>query len=607
MLTPVKMRSSQGCWTCRLRHKKCDKRRGVGGCGVCKALEITCYFRNEKPDWMDGGPREKQMADDLKTMVKAKANQRRERKWALSIDGHDALLLNSMAASMSLDTSTDRNTGGSSRDSSDTPATSVTDGSNSQEQQQQQQPPSQTEPMMFGMTPFSPATTEIHQVTREGTLLTPFSTMSFPDVSAERELNFTIMYLDYVFPLIFPFYRPPLLEGGRGWVLVLLMKNKSLTQPGHDEVAIQSLQHDMHYQNQRGIASSFSDSLKCLESIVQSLSFEVAIANTKNWQVHLDVAFVLFGQIVQTYQTDADRPWYLLLQRMGLKQLTLIRLPRGRHPWTADQAALRLYTVNLLWNDIIAATALERAPRMQRYHAELLEGHEPPLCFEEVYGCEDWAMLRIGEIAVLDAWKKEMMSTSSLSMQELVQRAAVIERNIRDGIELLDAVPTGPMRDPSARPPDLPFAGLDVENLTEMDKLHTTPSLALYTRIWAQSALTYLLVVVSGHQPANPDIQACVAATMELFRALPGPLCLRTLAWPFDMTGCLAMPEQEQFCRDLLNSMGPMQIFGTVREALNIITAVWEHRACINYETWDVAASLGILGHRALLVRSGVG
>ncbi|KAJ8112487.1 hypothetical protein ONZ43_g5384 [Nemania bipapillata] len=63
----------------KLRRKKCDETRPV--CIACGGLEINCHYSDTKPEWMDGGAREKQMADELKVMVKQKATERRERKW----------------------------------------------------------------------------------------------------------------------------------------------------------------------------------------------------------------------------------------------------------------------------------------------------------------------------------------------------------------------------------------------------------------------------------------------------------------------------------------------------------------------------------------------
>jgi hypothetical protein len=62
------LRSKQGCWTCRLRKKKCDERRDI--CSTCESLTITCYGYGNKPDWMDNGEKERAMANSIKQIVK---------------------------------------------------------------------------------------------------------------------------------------------------------------------------------------------------------------------------------------------------------------------------------------------------------------------------------------------------------------------------------------------------------------------------------------------------------------------------------------------------------------------------------------------------------
>lgn len=63
------LRNKKGCWTCRLRKKKCDERK-PSPCSICESLAITCYGFGAKPEWMDGGSREKEMANSIKQIVK---------------------------------------------------------------------------------------------------------------------------------------------------------------------------------------------------------------------------------------------------------------------------------------------------------------------------------------------------------------------------------------------------------------------------------------------------------------------------------------------------------------------------------------------------------
>ncbi|KAK8136783.1 hypothetical protein PG984_004723 [Apiospora sp. TS-2023a] len=631
------IRSSRGCWTCRLRRKKCDERKPV--CSECGTLEITCHFSDAKPDWLDGGEREKQKAQELKQMVKDQATKRRERKWAQLEDTTnmpttaagrpsppqqpsmdvDRTLSQDMANLMDLEPTEDyRNSvaGSSSGRSSMTPATSGSDATSHLEQ---------------------PPSINNHTASRSQSSgrTSQSDSNSDGDDESEREMGQAMLYIDYVFPFLSPFYRPQLSESGRGWLLVLLMKNKALFhtalglasyfvaivmagwEGGHEdckahnwgelqkqqELGIRALQRDLERVNGRGVARSLRSSVRCLEGIVQALYFEVAVANTQNWQVHLEGASVLFEQIVRAHARGAERPWFSVLVSMCPAAVTK-DLGHGRHPWVPSQAAFRFMTASLLWNDVIASTALERAPSLRQFHAELLEGPDPVLRTEEFVGCPNWVVLLISEIATLDAWKKEMKAAGHCSMADLVQRAASIEQRLRSGIAQLDPIPI--VCPASCNSADQlaghSFAALGVEALHDFDKLRTTPSHALSTSIWAQAALLYLRVGISGLQPCQPEIRAGVADIVALFGALPSPLCLRTLVWPYAVAGCLATPDQEDFFRRLVDAMGVLQIFGAVKEALSVMSTVWQHRSCTNPDTWDIAACFKVLGHTSLLV-----
>ncbi len=64
-----------GCWTCRLRRKKCDATRDT--CGVCDDLGIPCYYGATKPDWMDGAGEQEKMAENIRLRIKNSVGERR--------------------------------------------------------------------------------------------------------------------------------------------------------------------------------------------------------------------------------------------------------------------------------------------------------------------------------------------------------------------------------------------------------------------------------------------------------------------------------------------------------------------------------------------------
>ncbi|KAF1359035.1 hypothetical protein EJ07DRAFT_122398, partial [Lizonia empirigonia] len=60
-------RSNNGCWTCRLRRKKCDEIRPF--CSPCMSLDLECHGYGPRPVWMDNGILQKAQAARLKRLV----------------------------------------------------------------------------------------------------------------------------------------------------------------------------------------------------------------------------------------------------------------------------------------------------------------------------------------------------------------------------------------------------------------------------------------------------------------------------------------------------------------------------------------------------------
>jgi hypothetical protein len=173
----VGLRSSHGCWTCRIRKKKCDETKPA--CGTCKSLSLLCHGYGPKPEWLDGGAKERDMVVKIQHSVK----QETSRKRRLRIERREVFKENGR-------------------------------GHNSHPQN---------------------GDSEIHSNSGEA-LNKPANTISasnrrniVPETAIDEEEESLLMhYLDYVFPLQFRFYQPLPSTGGRGWLLSILLRTKPL-------------------------------------------------------------------------------------------------------------------------------------------------------------------------------------------------------------------------------------------------------------------------------------------------------------------------------------------------------------------------------------------
>ncbi len=447
------------------------------------------------------------------------------------------------------------------------------------------------------------------------------------------EIDFLMKYLDYVFPLLFPFYQPGIHETGRSWVLVLLRRSRvafhsamSLSvyffiftlidvYPGqHDvcksqlwekvgrqtDMCFEMIQHDIQDLSFRGSQSTLLEKVRVMESITQFLIFEVALSRSANWNLHLTPALALFEEIWQSTTTEGSEPKLLAV----LDAMTLhlrYGLDHGGYVWSPEQAGFRFFTGLLVFIDIIASTSLEQPPRLTEYHPHLLadlDNGEPdfgmvPVQLSSLVGCQNWVLLAVSRITLLDAWKKDMKKAAGLSTIELVDRASHISRTLNDGISRLDKATSGPRKDNS-----LNFRSYVNGHLSTSSRSSTIP-----TRIWAHAAHIYLAVVVSGWQPSNAEIRRGVSQMLDLLRTVDCSTHLRTLAWPLCVAGCMSEAgSHEQELRNLLTGMDELSMVGALGEARKTMERVWENRETLDRETWDLAACFRILGAPVLLV-----
>jgi len=629
-------RSSEGCWTCRLRRKKCDEARPV--CQGCASLEIDCVYGEGKPEWMDNEEHRKIKADEVKAEIKRKAAWRRERRHLQSIenggsdvdmamgsDGEPATSASASNAAATSSSSAARMTPASSSGASHTPST----------------PGHEAE----GWSPLR-------------------ANLNPPNLQSEQEMIMTMVYLDYVFPFLFPLYRAPIATAGRGWLLVLLLNNKplfhsalsmtnyfySVLHAAHGELeaigtseclehgwrglqqqqamSLQALQGEVRDVMAQGVAADLPRSARLVEAVVQVLCFDAALAGASggDWTAHLGAAATVLAQLLESGR-DADPadpdppgpappgPWTRLLSRLGPGRQDVSR----PSPVQSEQAALRFYASVLLHIDIVASTGGDAPPRLEPYHALLLPAPAPdadpapagaayPLLeLEEVVGVETWCLQAVARIGALARWKRAARAAGTLSVPELFARAAVLETELRTRVACLAAF--GARSAPAAHA----IAVAQVHARAAGPHSRCPPALfekppldvAAATRPWALAALAWVLAVANGWSMRNPAIRAAVLDAVGAMGTLPNPACLRAVAWPLAVTGCLAGPDMEAPFRDMVAAIaGRLEVFGCVREALALAEGVWARRAEVeaDEQAWDLARCFEALGRTPFLM-----
>ncbi|OBT77635.1 hypothetical protein VF21_03718 [Pseudogymnoascus sp. 05NY08] len=414
-------------------------------------------------------------------------------------------------------------------------------------------------------------------------------------VPGEVDTELLMHYLDYVFPLQFPIYKPSVITGGRGWLLSILTTTKPLYYAAislaayHRQSmicrnsaskdcgldleslerqyarALSELRQYLEKIGGKNEGRSQVENIDVLSCLVMLISLEMFKGDARNWRMHLSAAALLVPDIKREE-----------------------RVAESASLSSEYQSALFFFGGMVGWYDILSCSTTGAPPFSK---CECITDALGYIFLDKIMGCENWAMLLIMDIAFLDDWKRNLQISAQLSMRELVTRATHIERRLEDGI-----------RDNSSRLSQL--TNHSIPSILGTRVHEPTHLVLLITRIFACSALVYLDVVVSGAYPDMPEIRENVSRTIEAFRAMPEIAMTNSLTWPYCIAGCMAIEEEQMFFRGLaVSSDGDAPTFGNFSKALPIIEECWRLR---REEKWhqpvDWRTAMNSLGTSVLLV-----
>ena len=238
--------------------------------------------------------------------------------------------------------------------------------------------------------------------------------------------------------------------------------------------------------------------------------------------------------------------------------------------------------------DILSSSSTRSPSLLRADHKYWLRDKNIQIC--PLTGCSVSVMMLISQISGLEEWKRECEARSSLSIMKLSKRASCIETALEDLIggnssKVEAAIPALKMKHPTVIP---------TPSTSELNS-------SVVSSVFAHSAVTYLHVVVSGAHPELNEIQQSVSKTLLILKALPDPQLLRCMVWPFCVTGCLAVREQENELRNLAIAAGASERGpGALWNSLKFMEDCWQRRDQ-NAASQDWTAAMSRLGSKVLL------
>ncbi|KAM0559998.1 hypothetical protein ACHAPJ_003953 [Fusarium lateritium] len=418
----------------------------------------------------------------------------------------------------------------------------------------------------------------------------------------------TTLYLDKVFPRLFPFYQPETLTGGRFWLLKAINEdaaikhavistsayyftlvlardaNHTLRTPCeqhvwdtlalHMDTSLRMIQEAMRAYNKAHSSRVKADVFQqthLLGAIVQQLIFDTTMAQGAGWNLHLKAASGLFCDIMETHgKSGGVCNLQIVIDSMTPETSIFDGLDLGFKPWTAEQASLQFFVAFLIYADVMSSIVTRTPPKLQAYHRILIDdqGEIPALRMEEVIGCPGWILALLGEITAVEASRSfETGNTRTTGEGEESTLVAALKNKLEANL---------------AASSDEALATLPVNPRQQV------------ANAWMHGAMLYLLVVEKGYQLPNTEAARHVQSITNILRSsVPSKLSLRPIMWPFFMAGLLAGQDDEKVFKDAVLNLGPLKAFCSAKEALGVLERVWSQRDELPQSNWSLSELFG--------------
>ncbi|KAM0421477.1 hypothetical protein ACHAPT_010650 [Fusarium lateritium] len=426
------------------------------------------------------------------------------------------------------------------------------------------------------------------------------------------------LYLDTVFPFLFPWYQPTSLSGGRGWLIAILKKQQAIKHTAisisayyfalslakdarhtlrtpceqhvwdtlalHMDLSLKMIRKDMDALSKEHTKPDIFRQAHILQGIVQLLIFATTMARGSDWNMHLTAALTLFNQLFEHYGIkNGQHDLGAVLGAMDQDRPIFEEIELGFSVWTADQASFQFFAAFLIFADVIASVSLRTPARLQHYHHSLIADHHPSIeysnsktqgiCMQDYVGCPGWVLITLGQVARLESLKYSAEPIQRANMtEELRNQSIQLERTLEDSLSSIS------------------------------NKPNQTQNQALVVEAWIHATLLHLTIVIQGWNPSHPSILPRVHRILEIISTLPWQLSLRSIMWPFCVAGCLASQEQEHMFRSAVSAMGPFQAFGTAKEALGLMERIWAFRDQLETDSWSLCHCFEVEGVHFLLI-----
>ncbi|KAI0649400.1 fungal-specific transcription factor domain-containing protein [Trametes meyenii] len=633
-----------GCWTCRVRRKKCDEEREGDSCKTCLRLRIKCLgWGPKRPDWMRdkekvaaykadikdqlsrmglirGQPRQPWHATGLAASqpstpgvagpgpqtLRRSMSAREYRRESGVVRGAPYHLPGMPGASSGADHPHNHPVASSSRSSQVSPMISIL-------------PTPTSATMSDPLYGFSPSASSLSLAGGDDAhygflpgqgLPLPAPTPPTPSAHTEEYIAYYFKHvreLEFVFSgeslanILYPIVQAEP-EGVVAYALCALAalhharmrmaQGASMEDPDSETAPPRRFYDRALYRLIHAPQTNGTGQYADADAIaaIQLVYYAVLGGGTMDWSTPLEYAC---EWLAQTGIYNEENP-----------KLTLLNMTAaGRFAAKATMDADRRRTWQYI--DVMASVTLKQPPRFLSLYKRLFGGgagfwatNASPrtgaaeLRMDALTGCPDEALLAIAEISALAHWKAHELQTGSLSVRELIRRGDVIEKELRERATGMRSDENEFQGQPVAlagldmgvAPAGLPMSmGLAQPGMSGASRSPRAPvdrNKHIIGEMFREAAVLYLHTVLSDSSPGVPEIINSVDQMMKLLNELPPSAYDRSLTFPLFLAGSMT---NNQMMREVVKHRFFMQdaTMGNILLAQTMLDQIWMHRAAV--------------------------
>ncbi|KAL2850324.1 fungal-specific transcription factor domain-containing protein [Aspergillus pseudoustus] len=364
----------------------------------------------------------------------------------------------------------------------------------------------------------------------------------------DRERSLLYHFVDNVLQLVFPILDVH--KQQRSHVREILRSLDSNKSYYHCCLSVSAIHlKTVKKQRGRGVAT---DIMQHRYAAIGELCKAMYADNGHDTILDTTLAMIFFRCFVGSSEADGpkDVPWnehYTsaidLLNRLNLAEANTLTIP----PFSVSLSA---------WIDILGATMLGQSPQFANTY-RVKHVNEISSGLQELMGCEDRIMYLISEIACLEGMKREGI----IDDYTLCRHAAILTGQIDDAEK---SIPEPALENP-----------MSTNGIVQADKLTKNT-----TAVFRVAARLYLYSIMPGFRHDDQSTMDMVQRIAELLQYIPsGPFGFdRALVWPMLIAGAFST----QHCdfriilEQRIEGMGVCSEFGSFGRMYTVLQELWK-------------------------------